>query len=813
MLQDLRLAARLLWKSPFFTAGVVALLAFVVAANTAIFSLVDVLLLRHLPVPEPDRLVRFITIREPLGVRGYFSFAEYETWKTRLSGIHDLFAWAEEDFYATVGERAERVRVHFVTDRFFESLGATAHLGRVLRQDDQQAAAGTAPVVLSQSYWARRFHRDPGVIGRTIALEGHKVVITGVTRQGFNGLAVETSPDIRIPAGWLHSFRPELNQAEVSWEVAGRLKPGTMREAVREEAGTLWRNGWKERNPTDPGVPGRFDLEPAARGISRLRSQFSAVLWLLMGGGVLLMAMVCANVAGLLLARAADRASEIAIRVTLGATRLRIIRQAGCEALLLMSAGCVVALALAAAFLPLLAYGLPPVRDFTAARLALSLDLAPDWRVFGFAIGTSAVTVLLFGLAPAILTARGDVNPLLKTRRSGGNWRGRQVLVSLQVALCTLLLTGAGLTLFTLERLRGLDAGFDHDRVVTFAVDTDMAKYTPEQGVELRERLIANARQLPEVESAAAASRGLMRGTGFKLTIVRAGDAAREADFMNTSGNHVTPDYFAAMRIPLRAGRTFTGREPRMANPRPVVVNEAFARRFSTGGRGVLGARFGSVAVNAGSAKPAFEVIGVVGDTKYRSLREPVHPIMYGPLFEGSFLVHLRTRSRPESVIAPMHRLLAGLDPRLSYNEVTTLESEVTSSLWPERVAAFLTTAFAAAASLIAGAGLYALVALAVTQRRREIALRVALGASARQVVKLMFARSSILGLAGVAGGASCAWILAPRLGPVLYNVSPRDGAALLLAAACALGLTLIAALIPSLRATRVQPASVLREE
>jgi putative ABC transport system permease protein len=405
------------------------------------------------------------------------------------------------------------------------------------------------------------------------------------------------------------------------------------------------------------------------------------------------------------------------------------------------------------------------------------------------------------------------LHPLLKEARAGGGWRGRQALVAMQVALCTMLLVGAGLTILTLQRLQSINAGFESSHIVTFSVDTDMAKYKPEQAAELQRRLLEGARELPDVESAAISSRGLMRGTGLKMTVARSGESAGPEEFMNTSIHAVSPEYFATMRVAWLAGRNFTGREDPTATPKPVIVNETFMRRFGAG-REVLGAKFGSVLMNGKPAKPSFEVIGIVRNTKYRSLREPFQPIIYKlPILGDSFIVHLRTRSSPESVIAPMRKMLAGLDPRLSDIEVTTLASEVAASLWAERVAAFLATVFSAAAAVIVAAGLYALVAFAVMQRRREIGIRMALGALPRNVVRLMFARAAWLAATGVTLGLVCSWAVAPQISSILYEVKPRDLTVLVISAALAFSITATAALIPSLRAARIHPASLLRQE
>ena len=810
---NLRLAARLLAKSPLFTIGVIGLLAAGIATNTVIFSLVDALLLRPLPVRDPDRLVRLVRIRPPLVPTSEFLYEEYEVWKKRVSGFEDLFAWSEHDMFLAVGDATERSRVHFVSGGFFDALGVKPALGRLLSSDDDAQQSGTAPAVLSFPYWQRRFAGDAGVVGRTVTVDGHKAVVIGVTPKGFNGMSVETSPDVRIPVGWLRTLRPNLYENRIECEVAGRLRAGVSPEAVRQEAESIWLNGWPERNKIDPGGAGGFAFEPASRGISRMRTQFGGVLWLLMGCAGLLALMVCANVAGLLMARTAGRQGELAVRVAMGATRLQLVRQLFAEAMLLMLGAAAGAIVLSLLTIPFVVDALPPVRDLTATRLSLTLNIAPDWRVLGFSVAISAVAVLLFGLVPALMAARRDLHPLLKEARAGSGWRGRQALVVLQVALCTILLVGAGLTILTLRRLDGLNAGFDRGRVVTFSVDPGMANYKAEEAVELQRRLLDAARALPDVESAGAASRGLMRGTGVKSTVAWAGERAGSGDFLNSSGQGASPGYFETMRIPWIAGRNFTGREDFKKVPKPVIVNQAFVRRFGAG-RAVIGQRFGHVTVKGDLAKPYFEVIGVVGDAKYRSLREPFQPIVYALLVPGdSFIVHLRTRASPEAVIAPMRKLLASLDPRLSYIEITTLAEEVAASMWAERVAAFLATVLAIAAALIAAAGLYALLAFAVTQRRREIGIRMALGARPFDVIRLIFNRAALLALGGIALGLAAAWNIAPRIAPILYEVDPHDGRALIAAAAFVFTVAAVAALIPSFRASRTHPASVLRQD
>lgn len=646
---DVRLAARTLGKSPLFSLGVVGLLAFGMAASIVIFTLVDIVLLRPLPVRDPASLVRFVSIHPPLPPMGDFRLDEFEAWKREAVGssFSELIAWSTGDATVTIGRGAvaasESVRVDFVTDNYFSALGVDAALGTLLT-----VAEGSAPAVLSYPYWQRRFGGDRSVIGQTIEFEGHKVTIVGVTAKGFNGLTLETSPDLRLPAKWMRELRfvaPDVYQY-VGYEVAGRLRPGVSVEAARQQAEQIWTSVRKSDQTGTAMLDAKLELQSAAKGISRLRGPFGGVLWMVLAGVALLLLIVCANAAGLLVTRAAGRQAELAIRAALGATRGQLAGPLLAEAVLLLFGAMALAAGLTYAALPLVAGSLPPVRDQGTVRLTLSLDLAPDLRVAAVGLGISALTLVLFGLLPAwatVLRNRGHEALQRTLQQARHRHTGRQLLIAVQVALCTILLCGAGLTLLTLDRLRALDPGFDAGRVVTFTVDRGLEKYEKAQILDLQRRLLAGARALPEVDSAAIATRGLMRGSGIKMTVLPAGQSARREDFMNTSLNSVTPEYFQTMRMKWVAGRNFVEGEVREGVPTPVVVNEAFARKL--GAR--LGGKFGSTMPRGGKpAEPQFEVIGIVGDAKYRSLREPMQPTLYSPLGANpSLILHVHTRT------------------------------------------------------------------------------------------------------------------------------------------------------------------------
>lgn len=798
---DLKLAARLLARDRTFTFAVVALLSFSIGANTALFGLVDALLLRPLPVRDPSQLVHFVTIQPPLPPRSEFLYEEYETWNKKLKGLTDIFAWSERDSFVRYGKWIERLRIQRVSPNFFESLGTTPALGRLLNSTDhlQQVA------VIAYPTWQRRFRGDPSILGQPIAIEGQPFTIVGVSQKGFNGLQVETGPELHIPMN-------ASSRSSDDCSVVGRLRPGVSMESARTEADAIRVSiGRQLAAKGIDGSMGAFQLEPASRGVSRMRSQFSAVLSILMGGFLLLLLMVCANVAALLMARIASRRSELAVRVALGASRVSIFRHLVAEGLLLMLAGSVGAFAVAAMLIPQLAAVLPPVRDLTASRLPLTLDIALDWRIFGFSIAVSALALLLIGLAPALAAIRRDLHSLLKESRAGGAWRGRQLLVVTQIALATLLLAAAGLTLLTIQRLGKMDGGFIRDGVLTFSIDSSMASYNEAQDRQLRLRLLAEAQSLPGTLSAAFAGRALMRGTGVKITAARTGESAPQSEFLNSSANAVSPEYFATLGIPLLAGSLFK-ESVEIKQPEARIVNQAFVRKFFPN-LNPIGQTFGIVAIGKETAKPRFQIVGVVGNTRYRSLREPVQPIVYGPLSLGEpAILHLRSRAPNSTVIAAMQSALTRIDPRISFIEVNTLSDEVDASLWAERVAAFVANAMAIAATLIAAAGIYSLLAFAVQQRRREIGIRVALGAQWTSIAWLFGGRALLLAACGIGIGLTFAWLGGPVIQALLYEVEPFHKGVMASAITLVLLFALLAALVPSMQAARTDPSKVLSE-
>jgi predicted permease len=524
-IRDLTFGIRLLAKSPVFTATAALLLAVGISANTLIYSVVDALLLRPPAVSHPENLVRLVEVHPNDFITWDLPYKLCGEWAGRDRSISEAICQGETDVPFSDGSTTERVRVHLISPSFFSSLGVHAYLGRMLTFGDERAAAPNA--VLSYNFWQRRFQRDASILGRRIILGGHPFTIVGVSPEAFNGLAIETSPDIRVPAA-VDRFivRPygDMNPAAdpLHGQIFGRLRPGVPIARANAEVDPLLHETFQDLlDQIFPQVNGatpdsnrrsHLRLESVATGVSTLRAQFSRGLEVLMAGVALLLLMACANVAGLLLARSTVRAQEMSVRLALGASRARIVRQLLTEGLLLALLGGASGTLLTWACLPLLARGLPPIRDRAAVLQPLALHIDIDLRVLGFTLAITLLTAVLFALSPALQGARLDVASTLRGgRTTTRRLLPRNLIVMAQVAVCTLILTGAALLVETLERMRVMNPGFDRDHVVTFTIDPSLRGYKAEQGRALSKSLLEKARALPGVTAASVAALGLMR--------------------------------------------------------------------------------------------------------------------------------------------------------------------------------------------------------------------------------------------------------------------------------------------------------------
>jgi predicted permease len=825
-LRDVRFGLRLLRRSPVFTLVAASLLAIGISANTIIFSVIDALLLRPLPVSHAEQLVRLIEVHPHNFLTWEFPYGLCET-AANNPDFSEVICEGEADLSLNVGTETERARVNFVSPNFFSSLGVSPYLGRVLGPQDDKVAAMNA--VLSYDFWRRRFGRAPFIIGRTIHIHGRPFTVVGVLPKNFNGLTVDTAPDLRVSASldrWvMDPYDGTKPGSRILFaQIFGRLRPGVDVQTASSRIERTLRQHYEDALHrvliSDEEMPRRSEsqlrLESIANGVSALRTQFSSGLNVLMAGVALLLVMACANVGGLLVARSTNRVQEIAVRLAIGASRNRITRQLLTESLILGILGGTLGIVLTFAGLPLLLRALPPIRDRSAVMLPLTVHIGIDLRILAFALLITLLASILFGLSPAWLGSGADLAGTLRAVRSTPQRNlARKVMVVAQVAVCTIVLIGAALLVETLQRLRSADSGFDRDHVVTFTFDPVMRGYKPEQIRVLTDTLLHNVRSIPSVANAAIASRGVMRGTGVKATLQPIGTPITSQDFLNTSLNTVTPGYFQTLGMRILEGRDFNGSDARPTVPRPVIVNETLAHRFFHG-RSALGQRIGNRGPN-GIASGDDQIIGVVTDAKYRSLREEIPPTVYGVFvqdFNSSIVLNVRVDGQePERIIGPVRAALQSLDPQLPVLEVQTLSEEVEASLWQERLLATLGSVFGIIAAMLASIGLYGALDYAVKARTREIGVRVALGAEPFRIIRLLSREMFVLIAVGVAIGLGGYAIATAWIRKMLYGVTAWNPAAILAAIAVIAGAALFASFSPIRRAVRIQPAKALRDE
>lgn len=823
-LHDLQFGARLLRKSPAFTLTAILLLAIGISANSLIFSLVDAVLLRPLPVSHPENLVRMVE-QHPTGFLTWdLPYELCDALREKDASLSEVICEGGSDVALDDGRSIERVRVFLVSPNYFSSLGVHSQLGRILSADDERTAAQNA--VLSDEFWRRRFGRDRAVLGRRITLGGHPFTIVGVSAQRFNGLAVETSPDIRVPAATdrlliTPSSEMSQNARPLFGEIFGRLRPGVSLARANGEVDSIIHASGDEINhrlfastrEVGSALRSQYRLESVANGVSTLRTQFSRSLDVLMAAVALLLLLACANVAGLLAARSGARTQEISVRLALGASRARLVRQLLTEGLLLAVLGGATGMLMVDWCLPLLAAAVPPLRDRAAILQPVALQLRVDGPVFAFTLLITLLTTVVFALAPALQGTTDLAGALRATRTSTRRGIAANLILITQVALCTVMLIGAALLVATLQRLRNMDPGFDRDHIVTFSLDPRLRGYTDPQSREFSKQLLAKTSVLPGI-AACGIGIPLMRGTGIKATVAPAGTPIHSSDFLNTSMNLVSPGYFQTMGLHLLAGRDFDWFDHGRIGDGRVIVNQTFVRQFLGGGN-PIGRRFGGPGKD-GIAKGDQEIIGVVSDAKYRNLREPIQSTVYTPVvdgFDNTFVLHVRTRQRPEALIPAVRTVLKSLDPSMPLIEVRALREEVDATLWQERLLALLASIFGVIAALLASIGLYAALDYNVKLRTREIGVRMAVGAEPSRIVTLLSREILRVVVLGFAVGLAAYAVAGVWLDRVLYGVSRWDPYAIGLVLALIIVVSLCATAPASYRAARIDPSSALRSE
>lgn len=832
-LQDLRYAVRTFRKSPVFVMVAVLSLAFGIGANTAIFTLVDQVLLRLLPVKDPQQLVLLWGRGPHYGSNmGHYklSYPMYEDFRDHNQVFSGMFCREETSMSVSSEGRTERVDGELVSGTYFPVLGVGAALGRVFTPEDDKTPDGAPYAVISYRYWLSRYAGSRDVIGKKLLVNGYPFTIVGVSQAGFDGTDPGISPQIRVPVMMNAEMDPvgasfdyNLKSRRGRWvNVFGRMKPGVTLAQAKAALQPYFHQmlemevQQKEFARAAPETRQRFltmwiDLLPASKGDSELRRKFSSALLVLMAIVGLVLLIACANVANLLIARAAARQKEIAVRLALGATRTRIVSQLLIESLTLAIIGGIAGLVLAM-WIDRALVGFLPTGDSP-----LTISTAPDWRILSFNLAVSLLTGIVFGLIPALQSTRPQLAATLKDQVgsiAGGTSVGlRKALVGAQVTLSLLLLIGAGLFIRSLRNLKDLDPGFHTNNLLEFLINPTMNGYKAERGLDFYRQLGENLGAIPGVESSALAVMPVLGGNEWDQNMTVEGFANKPGEAPDPHMQFISPDYFKTMNIPILTGRDFRMTDGRGA-PRVCIVNEKFARRYFKDGN-ALGRHIG----NGGNpgAKLDIEIIGVVRDTKYESMRDEIPIEVYEPYRQVEFVIgmyaYVRTARQPEQAFSSIRRVVNGLDPNLPVSEMKTLEKQQEESLITERLVATLSTGFGILATLLAAIGLYGVMAYMVAQRTREIGVRMALGAASADVVWLVMKEVLLLVGIGIAIGLPAAWSLTRFAKSQLYGIQPNDALTIALATAGIVMVAVLSGYIPARRATLVDPMRALRWE
>jgi predicted permease len=808
LLEDLRFGFRGLAKHPGFTAVAALSLALGIGANTTIFTFVNAILLRPLPVRDSGKLVSVFTVDPKIPGDLGCSYLNYNDYRDRNHSFSSLLLYATERGDLMRREASQQVYFQIVSANYFQTLGVAPVVGRAfLPQED--TAPGAYPVaVVSHALWQREFGGDPGIAGRSVEVNGQPLRIVGVAPPGFQGVSLLNPADLWVPTsmyGQMNPGSPWLAQRRaLVFGVIGRLKEGVGTRAAEAEMQALSQALEKEYSRDNEGR--RAKLAPLAASMINPRTRAlltrSGTVLMIVTGLVLLIA--CANVANLLLSRAVGRGPEIALRLALGAGRGRIVRQLLTESCALALVGGALGLALASWARQFLWSVRPPL--LSAAALPGQLDT----RVLAFTLSVSLLTGLFFGLAPAWYARRLPLVQDLKERAgrstvgSGGR-RMRWMLVAAEMGLCVIALVGAGLFLRSLQNAQQVDPGFPAGRLAMLAFNFADLRYTPAQGRQLHGRVLEQAASVPGV-SAVALSKDPVFHVSVARTIVVEDDPAAQGRL--TLASPVSPNYFRTTGIALLRGRDFTSVDTAGA-PRVAIINQTAAARYWPN-QDPVGRRFRYL----GDSVPV-QVIGLARNANYLALGEAPQALIYTPLQQdfGPFAVLvIRTNGDPEAALASVKRAVQALEPRLRLS-TDTVRSAILTTLWLQKLAAVLLGSFGLLALLLAAMGIYGVNAYSVQQRVREIGIRMALGATPAGVELLIFREMLRVVLAGLAGGLAVALLGARALRSLLLATSPFDPITFLLAPALLLLVAALASWVPVLWATRIAPAAALREE
>jgi predicted permease len=824
--QDARYAARTLARTPGFTAVAVLSLALGIGANTAIFSLLNALVLRTLTVPEPNQLVQFTYTMPgpgPNNWNSWMGYPHFERFRTEAKTFSGIFGSVTQS-RLNIGYlgAAGLAQGELVSANFFPVLGISPQHGRFFAEDEDRPDGSV--VILSDSYWRTFFRADLSIVGNAIHINRIPFTVIGIAPPEFSGITVGNGVDLWIPLRTLDLFSSDRTRWTASFSswmlIGGRMKSAVLREQAQAETDVIHRQLIAEQlaaseNRNSENMQrfvreSRLVLRSAAGGMfSGLRENYEFPLKLLMGVAGIVLLVACANVANLLLTRASRRRREIAVRLALGAGRARLVRQILTESALLAAAGGTFALAIAWWGSNAL------VRMISTGDRPVPLDVNPDWLVFGFTAAISLLTTIIFGLWPALRGTQVDPGPAIKEgARSIGRPAGvvDRSLVVIQVALSIALLTGAGLFARTLRNLWNVDLGHDRDNVLMFAMDAKLAGYTQEKSHELYRDLLQRLQSLPQVQAASISVVRPVDERWYLVNVIQEIDGMKlpERDRIRIAYNVLSPGYFSTAATPILLGRDFDLHDSG-ASPRVVIINESLAKR-ALPGQNPIGHHLGWAAGKGGAGAT---IIGVVKDTHYNGVRDQPRPVLYMPLFQSDNTdVSFEMRYRSGTGLTDEVRCeVASIDPSLPIFRVRTLRAQTEQSLLKERLLATLSAFFGGLALLLACLGLYGLMAYAVARRTGEIGIRIALGARRGNVVWMILRETLLLTLAGVACGIPVAMWTNGYAKSLLFGVEPTDPLTFAATAGVLVCVAVLAGIVPARRATRVDPMIALRYE
>jgi len=833
-MMNLELAFRRLISTPFVTIVAIMSLALGIGANAAIFSLFNELLLRPLPVPRADQLVNLgapgpkpgsTSCNQAGDCEAVFSYPMFRDLQNAQKVFTNIAAHRLFGANLSSGGQTLNGEGMLVSGSYFPVLGIQPAAGRLISSRDDQALGESRVVVLSYAYWQTRFGGSPDVLGEQVVVNGHSLTVIGVTPPGFNGTTLGARPQVYVPITLRGLMNPGFNgfhRRNSYWAyVFARLRPGVTIDQARAALNTHYRaivndvEAPQQRGLSDQGMK-RFrtkliTLEPGAKGQSSVDSEARAPMTLLLGVTLLVLLIACANIANLLLARSAARAGEMAVRLSIGASRRQLIGQLLTESLVLAVLGGLAGLVVARWTLSLIASLLP-------VEAAQSLDFRLDGTALLFTAAVTLGTGILFGLFPALHSTRSDLLTALKGQSgqpSGarGAARFRTTLATAQIALSMALLVAAGLFTRSLFNVARVDLGLEIQNLVTFGVSPELNGYTPEKSRVFFARLEEQLAAIPGVRAVTSSLVPALAGSNWGTDVAVEGFKSGPDIDSNSRFNEVGPDYFRTMGIPLLAGREFTARDA-LGGPKVAIVNEAFAKKFNLG-RDAVGKRMGE---NQGSSsKLDIEIVGLVKDAKYSEVKGQIPPVFFRPYRQddsvGQLTFYVRTALDPREILPGIPQAVKALDPNLPVENFRTMPQQVRDNVFLDRFISVLSVSFAVLATLLAAVGLYGVLAYTVAQRTREIGLRMALGAPPARVRRMVLKQVAVMTAVGSFIGLTAALWLGPMAESQLFELKGRDPLVFISSAVVLAAIALLAGFIPAHRASRVEPMWALRYE